>query len=260
MLLQKLPPIQNVTANGVATLFVPIKATINRIVLTLGGTTFTKAMITDIKVKLGAKIVYNLSGAQLDLINQYRGIYNDATHLTIDFTERDAPSVDAKEVGAYDLGAIRDDMYMEFTIAGATAPTLVALAFVTPTQGNPLILKMLSVPANTAVGGKFNINFNPRGALVKRVHMFSALITQCEVKKNGIPVFDSVLVADNSFIQQEYRKVPQAGLYVVDFVLDNNQSGALVTGDAQALEWNPTLSGSSAVPTFFECYDLPGNL
>ncbi len=269
MIIQQLPPFNNVVATGVATLKFPAYAmTVNRIILLLGGTAFTKAMITDIKLKVGVRTVYNITGSKLDAINKYKGIYDEANHLTIDFTERDAPTIQGKEIGGYDMSVLRDDLSIEVTITGATAPTLAALAMLTPPQGNPLIFKLLYFPTSTTVAGKFPINFNPMGALIKRVHFFYAgadwgaaangNLNHLEVKKNGLVIWDMDCL-DARFIQQEYRKVPQSKLYVYDPIVDNNQNGILVTADARSLEFNTNLTAGDTINCYVELLDAPNN-
>ncbi|ALS61856.1 major capsid protein P2 [Pandoraea norimbergensis] len=270
-IVQQLPPFNNVVATGVATLRIPKwNNTLTRVVLDLGGTTFTKAMITDIKVKIGVRTTYNCTGAVLDTVNKYKGIYDAPNQLTIDFTERDAPSIDGKEIGGYDMAALPDQVSIEVTITGATAPTLNAFAFLTASQGKAgaLVHKLLYFPTSTTVGGKFMINFNPQGALIKRVHLFYAgaswvgngdgNINRVEVKKNGIVVMDTT---DHirRFVQNEYKKVPQAGHFAVDFIVDNNQSAMLITQDAKSLEFNAYLSAGDTINAYLELLDAPYN-
>lgn len=269
MINQQLPPFLNVVSSGVATLRVPrYQLTLNRIQLALGGTAFTKAMITDIKLKLGVRTVYNITGPRLDAINKYKGIYDHANFLTIDFTERDAPTIQGKEIGGYDLSVLQDDLTIEVTITGATAPTLAAAGWFTPPQGNSLISKILYFPASTQVAGKFPVNFNPMGALIKRVHFFYAgadwtasadgNINRLEVKKNGLVVHD-LPCTWNRFTQQEYRKVPQSRMYTYDPIVDNNASGYLVTNDARSLEFNTFLTAGDSVSCYVELLDAPFN-
>jgi len=268
MILQKLPPFLNVVNSGIASLKIPkYSMTLTRLVLGLGGTSFTKAMIANIRIKAGVRIIYDVTGPVLDLINQYKGIQANAGYLTIDFTERDAATLVGKEIGGYDLLNM-DDLTVEVTIAGATAPTLTATAYLVPTQNNPLIQKVLTFQVSTTASGKLAIPFNPKGALVKRLHLIyegtdwtgttNGNINRMEVKKNGIVIFDQSDL-DNRFAQQEYRKVPQSKHFCVDFLQDNNASGALVTQDATALEWNAYLTAGDTVNVFAELIDLPNN-
>lgn len=271
MILQPCPPFLNVVASGVATLRLPRWAnTVTRLVMRLGGTTFTKAMITDIKIKIGARVVYNVSGPRLDSINKYRGIYDHANFLTIDFTERDATGdVRPKEVGGYDLTTFADEVTVEVTIAGATAPTLEAVAFLTPPQGNPFIKKLVYVPASSAVAGKFPVQIFPKGALIQRVHFFyggtdwtgsaNGNLSRLEVKKSGYVIWDADCLTAR-FMQQEYRKVPQSKVYTYDPILDNNMSGALVTADATSMEFNTFLTAADSLHCYMELLDIPGNI
>lgn len=278
MINQALPAFLNVVPGGVATLRIPrYEMTINRITLELGGTTFTKALITDIKVKLGVRTVWNVNGSaaggeagtRLDQINRYKGLDFDAKFLTIDFSERDAPSIQGKEIGGYDLSVIKDDMIIEVTIAaGAVAPTLNASLWMTPPQGNPLINKLLYMPASTNAAGKFALNFNPQGALIKRAFMFyggadwtgvaNGNLNALEVKKDGLVVHDLGCLR-NRFVQKEYRKVPQTKLYVFDPIVDNNASAYLKTADAKSLEFNAFLTAADSLHVYFELLDAPYN-
>lgn len=271
MILQPMPPFLNVVATGVATLRVPKYAmTLTRLVLRLGGTTFTKAMITDIKVKIGPRTVYNITGPRLDAINAYKGVATGTNFLTLDFTERDMTGdVRPKEVGGYDLTTFADDVTVEVTIAGATAPTLSAIAFMTPPQSNPLIQKLIYVPASSSVAGKFPVQLFPKGALIKRVHFFyggadwgassDGNMNRLEVKKSGLVIWDA-MCQEARFMQGEYRKVPQSKLYVYDPIMDNNISGMVVTADAASMEFNTFLTAADTLNVYAELLDLPGNI
>lgn len=286
MNLLKLPDFVGVAAGGTATLKVPkYLMTLNRLVLGLGGTTFTKALIDSIKIKLGSRTVWSVDqfagvtgGSYLDRINQYRGYYYDANHLVIDFTEREFHNIVANQLGAYDLSVMSDDLFIEVKIdATAVAPTLYALAAFTPPQsktpGTPdpsqPIQKLVSVPFQLNTGGRFYLPFDPRGAIVKRgyfnfggttgVGNADANLWKLEVKKNGEVVFDAE-EKDHRFVQQEFKKVPQAQMFVMDFCYDNNLSSALATLDARSLEWIMNFTAADSGVAMFEVIDKPYNL
>ncbi len=282
MLMLRLPDFVGVAATGTATLKIPkLAVTLGRVLLRLGGTAFTKAMIADIKVKIGSRVVWNAqtqganaAGTLLDRINKYRGVYDDAYHLTIDFTDRDFKTLAAQEIGGYDMTKFAEDVFLEIQISGATAPTLYAYMMHTPPQGDSddptqLVQKLVAVPWTAAAGGRFVLPFEPRGSLIKRAYiMFNgsagtatadANVSKVEVKKNGLILFDPQDV-DMRFVQQEYRKVPQNGMFVVDFTFDNNLSGGLPTADARSLEFILTLGATDNGVCFFEVLDTPFNL
>lgn len=273
MINQPLPAFSNVVANGVATLRVPsYDLTLNRIVLTLGGTALTKAMMTDIKLKIGSRTVYNASGADVDGINKYKGIFDAAGFLTLDFIERDQPDITVRELGGYSLPFLRKlgDMTIEITIAGATAPTLSAVGFYNAPQQNPLLMKLIKFQSPSGVAGRFPINLQLGGALCKRLHLIYAAgadwtattdgnINRVEVKKNGLVIHD-MTCREVRFNQQEFRKVPQSRRYVVDFINDNNYASHLNTKDAVSLEVNTYLTIADAPVVLAEVLDLPNNL
>lgn len=280
---QRLPDFQPVVAGQTAMLKLPRYAlTLNRIVLRLGGTTFTKALITKIELKLGTRTVWIVdtvgslaAGTILDMINKYRGIFDQATNLTLDFTERDFMTIAAREIGGYDMSKLGDDLYLNITIAaGASAPTLYGIAMYTPPQGKDieetqLVQKLIAAPYSFNTAGRYLVNFDPKGALMKRIYMTftgsdgSATteqnVSKFEVKKNGY-VFHELASTDNKFLQKEFAKVPQAGMHIVDFCVDNNLSGAMVTADAKALEFAPTLLAADSGVLLFEVLDTPYNL
>ncbi len=280
---QRLPAFLPVTPGQEAVCRIPRYAlTLNRLVLRLGGTSLTKALIQKIEVRIGTRVVWAIdtvgavaAGTILDLMNKYKGLFDQATNLTIDFTERDFLTIAAREIGGIDMSKITDDVYVAVTInAGAVAPTLTGYMFLTPPQGKDiedgqLIQKLVSVPLSFANGGAQNVTFDPKGALIKRIFTtytgtpgsatVESNLQNFIVKKNGYIVYD-LSSTDNKFVQQEYRKVPQAQLHVVDFTFDNNLSGALVTADANALEFIPNYIAADSGRMFFECLDAPYNL
>lgn len=262
MILQKMLPFFNVVANGVATLSVPLGMTVERIVMVLGGTAFTKAMMTDIKLKLNGKVFYQTTGSRLDSINKYKGIFDAAGFLTLDFTEIFARDEVGQSVGAIGTADGVNSFTIEVTIAGATAPTLESYAQLSGPKKLGVISKMLHYPATFSAGGKFPIVLpygQNGGSLIKRVHFFHNNMTGLEVKKNGLVIHESTK-AINEFIQQENKKVPQAGVYTYDAIVDNNQSGMLVTVDARSMEWNVTLSAADTVNVYVEYLDTLNNL
>lgn len=280
---QRLPDFFPVAPGQVASIKVPRYAlTLNRILLRLGGTTFTKALIQKIEIKIGTRPVWVIdtvgalaAGTILDSINKYKGIFDQATNLTIDLTERDFLTIAAREIGGIDMSKLSDDVYINITVAsGAVAPTMYGYMFLTPPQGKDieegqLIQKIVAIPYSFSTGGRQLISFDPKGALLKRIYTTftgsngtattESNLSKFEVKKNGYTLFE-LMSTDNKFLQQEYRKVPQSGLFVTDMTFDNNLSGALVTADAQALEFAPTFTAADSGVMLFEVLDAPYNL
>lgn len=263
MLLIKNLPFTNVVANGVATVSLPVGMSYNRIILALGGT-FTKSMITNINVRLNGKIVFQQTGARLDLINTYRKRGVSATFLVVDFTEPDAKDMAEEYIGNINTAQGVSSLTMEVTIAGATAPTLDSYSEYGPPAPLGVVAKQILFTTSFGGSGKFPmklIDVANRGAIIKRVHFaHGGNVTALEVKKNGIVIHDNILTAVNSFYQLDYNKVAQTNLYTYDPCLDNNYSNAVKTQDLISLEFNLTTSAADTVVATVEALDLLGNM
>lgn len=264
MLLIKNLPFSNVAATGVASVSLPIGMSYNRIILQLGGGAFTKAMITDIKVKLNGKVIFQNTGTRLNLINTYRKRAVDATFLVVDFTEPDAKTMAEQFIGNINTAQGVSSLTMEVTIAGATTPTLDSYSELGAPAALAAINKQILFTASMGAAGKFPmklIDVANRGAIIKRVHFnHTGNVTALEVKKNGVVIFDNILTAVNAFNQLDYNKAAQANLYTYDPCLDNNYSNAVRTADATSLEFNLTTSAADTVTAVLEAVDLLGNM
>jgi hypothetical protein len=251
---------QNVVASGIATCDLNglLGYTIERLILQLGGTSFTKSMITSIQLKANGKIIYDSTGPRLDTRNQYRGITANAGFLTIDFAEIRAKTELGQNLGCMDTTQGLSNLKLEVTISGATAPTLVAFAEVNAPQVDPaqagtrgLIAKVHSTTLTIGAAGTFSVPVphlapSDGGSVLKRIAFFSASMTALVIKKNGIVIEDSVK-ALNDFNQTEYRKSPQAGLYMYDAIVDDVQSQVLNTRNAQTMEVLATFSAAETI-------------
>lgn len=264
MLLIKNLPFTNVVASGVATASFPVGMSYNRFILKLGGTTFTKSMITDVKVRMNGKVIYQNTGARIDAINKYRGLATDAAFLIVDFTEPKAKLMSEQFIGNLNTAVGVSSLTMEVTISGATAPTLDSWAEVGPPAPLGVVAKQLIFTTSVGGSGKFPIKLIDvanRGAIVKRVHFaHGGNLSELEVKKNGVVIHDNVPAAVNTFYQADYGKTAQASIYTYDPCLDNNYTNAIKTQDMVSLEFNATMSAADTITATLEVLDLLGNM
>jgi hypothetical protein len=253
-------PFNNVQNTGLATCDLNglLGFTIERIVLVLGGT-FTKSMITGIQLKANGKIVWDTTGPRTDSRMQYRGITANAGFLTLDFSEIRSKTENGQSLGAIDttVGPL-SNLKLEVQITGATSPTLVAYAEVSPPQIDPinkptrnLIARIHTSQQTIGASGQVAVTVphlmpSEGGSIFKRVAVFSTNMTALLVKKNGITVEESTK-ALNDYQQNEYRKVPQAGLYMWDSIIDDNQSQAFNSRNAQTIEFLGTFSAGETI-------------
>lgn len=265
-------PFSNVVASGVATNQVTPGRTLENLRLKLGGTTFTKAMISMVKLKANGKVIIEGTGAQLDAINAYRGESTNAAFLDVQFADYSQIAELDRMVGAFDTSLGVSNITTEVTIAGATAPQLTPILIESAQQkdraGNAapfagLIGKILSYPFSQATGGVLPVTvpFGPQsGSIIKRLHVFhSGTMTGATVKQDGLVIHESV-TAENVFDQTKAGRVPQNNVYTIDFCLDGNIKKALDTRDARSLEWLFTFSAAGSGTVLVEYLDPLANL
>lgn len=264
-------PFANVAANNTATATITPGRSIETYRLKLGGT-FTKAMITLLRLKVNAKTVIEVSGDQLDKINTYKGKAASATYLDLDLADFALNNEFDRHVGTWDTSIGIANVTAEVTIGAATSPTLVPIIIESGTQKAAngeyapyagLMTKMLRYPFNISAGGSLSIPFpmGPQsGAIIKRAHFFhGGNMTGITIKQDGVPVHESV-TADNVYDATAVGRVPQSNVYTVDFVLDGAVNKALDTRDARSLEWIPTFSAADTGTVVVEYIDVLGNL
>ncbi len=265
-------PFSNVVASGTATNQVTPGRTLETLRLKLGGTTFTKAMISGIKIKANGKVIVEGTGSDIDKINQYRGHVADAAFLDLFFADYQLNNELDRMVGAFDTSLGISNITSEITIAGATAPTLNPILIESAAQKTntgdaapfaPLISKLLRYPFNIATGGKLPVNvpFGPQsGSIIKRLHvMHGGNMTGATVKEDGLVIHESVK-AENEYEQKRFGRVPQANVYTIDFVADGDIRKALDTRNAKSLEWLFDFSAADSGTVYVEYLDPLGNL
>jgi hypothetical protein len=278
--IRHLEPWVNVVATGRAVLnsSLVLGNIIERIYLTLGGTTFTKAMITALRVKLNGKVTFgDISGANLDLFQTYQ-LGNTATgFLTLDFVEPDSKSMQGEILGAIDTNAAGVNTFtVEADIAGATAPALDSWAqlrdvsSVTPANGfnpnlRPLIRALIptSLTSTAAAEQQYALNIGSGGnSLVKRLVVFSTILTNIRIKRNSLDVYELVAPTLAAFLQADYGKHPQTNMYVVDWLADGNQSDTQPTRNADGTIANYqfllTASGAGTFQVYADVYSVLG--
>lgn len=236
-----LDPFQNVVNSGVAIgdLNKLLGTVLEKLTLTLGGT-FTRSMITLIQLKLNSKIVWETDGAKLESSNIYNGSTTDVTLLKLDFMDRKALTVNARQAGAIDLsaGSGISSVRLEVTISGATSPTLVGFADVSPPTPDPaeagirgLMLRRHRATYVVGAAGTFALpvpHMDPAGggSAFRRINFYSANMTALKTVREGV-VEHELTKLQNEAAQKDNFKVPQANLVVFDPVQDGQLSGRL---------------------------------
>jgi hypothetical protein len=274
------PPPANVAANTIATGSIAPGRTIEGILFKLGGTTFTKAQITLLRIKANGKIICETTGTDLDKLINFRSIISgNAAYLFYNFIEDVGRSFIDEMVGAFDTSQGVANLTYEVTIGGATAPTLAVYTMESQQQAaNPLtaayagfIHKLLRYPWAINAGGAQNIPlpFGPvNGSLIKRIHILhTGNLTGCTVKENGNIIHDtanspggSTGLADEQYLNTFFGKTNGTNLYSIDFIPDGNLSTVFDTRKSASVELVPVFSAADSGYVYAEYLDLLGNL
>lgn len=236
-----LDPFQNVVASGVAIndLNKLLGSVLEKLTLTLGGT-FTKSMITLINLKANGKVIFETDGTKLDASNLYNGGTSDVTVLKIDFMDRKAITANARQAGAIDLSIASGikSLRLEITVAGATSPTLVGFADVSPPTDDPAEAGIRGLMerrhrASFVVGaaGTFALpipHLDPAGggSAFRRIFLYSANCTGFKTVREGITEHELTKL-QNENAQKDNFKTPQANLVVFDPVQDGQLAGRI---------------------------------
>lgn len=235
--LKPLNPFQNVAASGTAICdLYPVCAgfTIEGIWLTLGGGSFTKAMITAWRLKINGKVVRESTGTNTDTRNKFFGITTAATQLLIDFMYRKARTPLSFGAAALDVSAASGirQLTLEVDISGATTPTLAAHVELSPAgniKGEEKVrfamLKTTRATVNVPAAGEYAIDvphIRPEagGSVYANIQLFSANTTALRVRRQAIDEWTASKTLLEE-LQKANGRTPQANLVVFDPTLDN---------------------------------------
>lgn len=273
-----LEPFQNVVATGQAQLTTQRiwPNTLEYIMLILGGGAFTKAMITNLQVRLGQKTIWYTTGTDVQTLNSYENRTANAAYLSLNFSNWFARTPKQQFLGAIDFGQVGvRDLTLLVTITGATTPTLTAYAEVAPPKildaaSNLLFRAMLQTPLappGATVFQPFLINAGQAGGALLRRLLFAqqTLVTALEIKRDGLDIFEQLTTTNANFFENEQFHTTQGSNFIYDAIEDNIESKALtsVRADSQGnisiipQQVNISHSGGGA----YNCYaDILANL
>lgn len=274
----RMPTIQNVQPNSRASISFPLGVTYEKFYFYLGTTGLTKAMLSNLVLKVNNKEFQRWASAtDLDILNAYKGNSINASYLVIDFTERAA----RQEVGMK-LGTVAacqeagvQSFTLEFdigtwTVTGGTAPYL--FADVEAPSANRVLcrVQMQQKTLSAAVQDTFYIPFGSQGYQLKRTIIKHAALSSVKVRRDGVDIYEDLPVALANFREQDFGRSPQAGFHVLDFMPDTLASNALntaftsvVNGQGQAasvpvqnLDARVTTSAADTLTIYTEGFSL----
>jgi len=274
-------PFQNVSASSRAVVSskLALGNVVERLYLVLGGGN-SIANITNLRVRLNGKVTFgDISGSNLNLLQRYLTLNNTAGYLTVDFTEPTSRSIHGQLLGAVVTNAAGvTDFTVETDLGAGVAPTqdwwlhLRSPLALSPAAGFdpatlPLIRALIptTIPVTAAGEIQADVNYGSGGnSLIKRMVIFSSILTSLRIKRDALDIFEAVAGALNSYIELDYGRVAQTNMYVWDPLMDGDQSDAYPTrrpnGTPANYQFLFTASGAGTHQVYMDVYSTLGSL
>jgi hypothetical protein len=214
----------------------PLGVTYNKVAIFTAGN-ITAALLSNIVLKVnGSERLRWKTQAHMQARNSYNLGASDANVLEFDFMERNGKDEASMTLGTYAATAEAgvQDMTIEFDIANYTnsaASVIKAVAEIDVPSKNRLIVRnrYFQKTLAGAVEEQLIIPFGMNGEQLKRLYVFGTLasIDSIRIRREGADEFEALTQAQNEYFQKTYGKVPQAGLWTVDFT-EHNLMGHLL--------------------------------
>lgn len=249
---------------------------VHAIIFELGGTAFDRTMLSDMRVgQNGKDFLPQLTGAQLNDLNDYAGFTASANYLVWYFGDPTARTIRGQHLGDLDCSIYQDAIELEAFITGATDPTLTCYAMVgvpklqmgleyTPAEAATCraLHRTIQQPAGAVTRKSYGIGMGSEaGAKIRNIAFFHANLTKVELKKQGVIKHDDITDDLNSFVQSQFARVPQAGLYVLDRIVDGNQGESETTlkpdGSAWNYQVNLSTSAGDTITIYSDVFTMP---
>lgn len=272
---RKLPSADVVAASSTATFRFPIGGTYEKGLFTYGGTTFDLTHMTEIRIVGNGRVIDRfaatptLSGGQvLDKLNQFEGRAAANGVLAIDFGRYGLRTRIAEEMTGLGTGikpvAPGQTGYDEYKKAGGTgvelstlqvefdikstavAPTLTAKAHLSPARPLGMIKKIRRFGYDPAGAGEYEIADLPRGDLINKIVFHSSQINAVKLELDSQVKFDRT-PAENNLVQADGKRVPQAGMFVIDPTEEGYGAEPFVTMGVQDMRFTLDMAAADSV-------------
>jgi len=267
-----MPAVNGVAAGSTATLNLPIGLSYHGLLFTMGGTTMTLALITEIRVKANGRAIYTVSGADLDKHNLFEGraaasgtqFYLDFERYGLEIFGGSNPNdaIGGRELTAIGTGVPQvnngpielSTLQIELDIsASASAPTLSAKALQAPPRSLGFLKKRRKFTYAPGGALEFEIADLPRGDLIDKIFILSAgdKITRVKLERDNFLAFDRT-PDENNLVQFDGVRVPQTAMFVLDPSEMGRGDEALVTAGVNDMRLKVTVSGADTLTLYVD--------
>lgn len=251
--------VENVGAAKTALITLGLNATYDKLVLLLGGG-LVAAKINAVRLKANDVEVFVDTGPNLNSRQAYKAISTDAGEVVIDFTEPksrgDAAQQYLASLPANLLKKCVLEVDLDATAAGGS--TLACSAEYRGPTKNAFILKRreFNFYAPGAADHDLLMPSGVSGGIIKRVWLHDGgHVTKALLRVGGFIAQNWLTIAELQRVQVRNGMVPQAGIDVLDFVVDGNLQGALNTAAGQEVLLRLTTDAAQAIKGYIDYID-----
>ena len=211
MFIKKLPSFSGTAANSTARVMLDSRAVYMHIVL---ATSLAAEQIAAVRLSLNGEVVYQLSGAEIVAMHQYKGLTAQSGQFVIQLADMAGRTLESASYTG--LAVNPDDVLMlEVDIKQAESITLGGFAYVAqPYQREvlPKIQKMaISCHGSEFVLSGLHAKLGGGNVLLRRLHILSDKIESLQVVQGGIVLHD-IDVKIDAAMQRNYGLVPQPNM------------------------------------------------
>jgi hypothetical protein len=229
----------------------PLGVTYEQIKVALTGG-LTCELVDTVTLKVNGKATWTVSGADLKTENLYDGKANDDSTVWLDFTQQQAKSSSANgqptsQAAEMLVACYPSNLFQSFTLELAIDKNAPAGGGVTvyttdnDPSTNPFVLKQFNAQYNfvTPQNNDIAIPVGNSGGLIKQFFFQqtnfgqagAGSISDVQVRNSGVIIMEAT-PAQLQALQQQYGKVAQPGLLVIDFYLQGLREKLLNTTKA----------------------------
>lgn len=264
-------PIANITAfapGNTATITLPAgkgAPTVDQVNLIFGGG-MIDADIESIRVKANGKIIWDEgTGVMAKAREAYKGIYVDDAFLTLDFTNVRSKNGTVEQyltaIPAATLNSLTVEVKLSAGLPGAA--TMKAEINYRPPTSNQYVNKLFNRSETfngaSSKGAPHILYLPTQGAGGKLLRLWvhesvPGVVKEAEIRVGSNIVWEGTRAAAE-FDQKRAELVPQAGLFVMDFMVDGSLIGHLDTENVSQVEARFVMSATSQLTTYYEVLD-----
>lgn len=219
---ERLQKIENVAAGATASIALPIGNSYDEVEIQLAGV--TKAQLTNWRLELDGDLVSDFkTTAQLEAFDLYesREVDNDTVLFQFDMSDITATIEQGRFFTLGTMGVVTANILVDID-AAASAPVLTGWAIKSKADRPGMLRKVRHYPFAVAAGeNEITTIPKPSGASIKAIHLIKSDVTGAELVIDNVR-WDNFSKASAERAQKRRGKTPQAGRYVLDFMLQGD--------------------------------------